>query len=408
MIARDDVVVTGLGLVTPAGVGADTTWTGLMSGTPTAAHDDELADAPVTFSCRVPDTPLSAAVGPAMAWRADRFILFALAAAREAVTDARLAPSQWDGTRVGVVIGSGGSSHDTTLRTAGLISQGRHRALSPTCVTRSQPNMPAGFVAMEFGATGPTFGITTACASGATALGMAAMLIRSGECDVVIAGGTDSARNAMGASTFWRMGALSTRNDDPAGASRPFDADRDGFVLGEGAGILVLERADHARARGALTHAALTGFGSTGDAHHPSAPHPEAEGATRALQRALAQAGLQPSDIDHVNAHGTSTPYNDSTEAAALRRVFGNCPPVTAVKSLIGHAIGGAGAIEAACCVLSLRHQYVPPTANLDRLGTDIDLDIVAKVPRQCRMKAVATTSFGFGGQNAALIFQEA
>lgn len=230
-------------------------------------------------------------------------------------------------------------------------------------------------------------------------------MLRAGMCDVVVAGGAESVCSRIPAATFGQMRALSVRRAEPAAASRPFDADRDGFVLGEGAAMLVLERVEHARARGAQAQARLAGYGAGCDAHHFIAPHPDGRGAAEAVRAALADADLVPSDIDHVNTHGTSTALNDIAEFRALHSVFGWPPPVTANKSVLGHAIGGAGAIEAACTVLTLRHQLIPPTANQDRQDPDIDLDVVSKVPRPHRMRAALTTSYGFGGQNAVLAF---
>ncbi|MFE9407272.1 beta-ketoacyl-[acyl-carrier-protein] synthase family protein [Streptomyces sp. NPDC006704] len=398
------IAVTGLGLVTAAGVGVTETWQRLRAGTATAAPDPELEGLPVPFACRVPAAPLKAAA-PGLAWRADPFIRFAVAAAREAVADAGLGQDAWDAPRVAVVIGVGGSSHDQTLAASAALTERRFQAIPPTLIPRAAPNMAAGYVGMTVGAQGPTLSTSTACASGATAIGTAALLLRAGMCDVAIAGGSESASRVTSAA-FWRMGALSTRTHDPVGASRPFDRDRDGFVLGEGAGVVVLERAADARARRARPYALLTGYGASGDAHHATSPHPEGEGAQRAMRSALADAGLAAHDIDHVNAHATSTLLNDRVEAHALRAVFGTPPPVTATKSVLGHSLGAAGAIEAVVTALTLRHQLIHPSANLDRLDDGIDLDVVTKQPRPGSLHAVLTTSFGFGGQNAALILQ--
>ncbi|MWA08179.1 beta-ketoacyl-ACP synthase II [Streptomyces sp. BA2] len=400
------VAVTGLGLVTPAGIGTKGSWERLLSATPTAATDPELQGLPVDFSCRVPQQLLADSLGRGLRWRTDRFIQFAVIAAREAVADAGLYPAEWDSTRVGVVIGVGGSALEHMPEYA-KVAQGRYGAVTPSLVARSQPGMAAGEVGLDLGAQGPTMCTSTVCASGTAALGAAKMLLDSGSCDIVIAGGTDSARCQLGAIAFWRMGALSGRCDDPARASRPFDADRDGFVLAEGAGVLVLERTEHARARNAPLYAELAGQGLSSDAYHCVAPHPEGEGATRAMHAALNDAGLRAADIDHVNAHGTSTSLNDLAEARALRRVFGTPPPVTANKSVFGHSIGGGGAIEAVCSVLSLHHGIIPPTANLDRPDPDIDLDIVTKKPRTAALSAVLSNSVGFGGHNAAIILRK-
>ncbi|MEU9097487.1 beta-ketoacyl-[acyl-carrier-protein] synthase family protein [Streptomyces sp. NPDC048361] len=398
------IAVTGLGLVTAAGVGVPETWRRLCAGTPTSAPDPELDGLPVPFACRVPAAPVKAAA-PGLAWRADPFIRFAVAAAQEAVADAGLDPGGWDAPRVAVVIGVGASTHDLTPTASSAMAERRFQAVPPTLVARSAPNMAAGYVGMKLGAQGPTLCTSTACASGATAIGTAALLLRSGMCDIAVAGGSESASRVTSAA-FWRMGALSTRTHDPVGASRPFDRDRDGFVLGEGAGVLVLEHATHARARRARPYALLTGYGASGDAHHATSPHPEGAGAQRAMRSALADAGLASQDIDHVNAHATSTRLNDQVEAIALRGVFGTPPPVTATKSILGHSLGAAGAIEAVVGALTLRHQLIHPSANLDRLDDGIDLDVVTKQARPGRVQAVLTTSFGFGGQNAALILQ--
>jgi 3-oxoacyl-[acyl-carrier-protein] synthase II len=399
-------VVTGIGLATPGGVGADATWNRLCEGSPTASTDPRLAGLPVDFSCRVPDDEVAAALGRGLRWRTDRFIHLAIAAAREATRDAGLEPEEWDGDRVGVVIGVGGSSRDTDLHTAQCMTAGQYQKISPTTVPRALPNMAAGEIAADLGAKGPGLGVSTACASGATAIGIGRQLVKSGMCDIAVVGGAESSCGPLSSMGFWRLGALSARCHDPLGASRPFDTERDGFVLAEAAGVLVLERAEHARARGVKPKAVLSGFGATSDAHHPTSPHPEGEGAVRAVRQALAEADLKPSDIHHVNAHATSTPLNDRMEAAVLHRIFPQPPPVTATKSILGHSLGAAGAVEAAVCVLTLRHQTIHPTANLDTPDAGIDLDIVTKAARICRIDTVLSTSFGFGGHNAVLVLQ--
>jgi 3-oxoacyl-[acyl-carrier-protein] synthase II len=270
--------------------------------------------------------------------------------------------------------------------------------------------MVAGEVSADLQAVGPCLTTSTACASGATAIGTARDLLRAGACDIAITGGTDCARVEMGSAAFYRMRALSMRGHDPAGASRPFDADRDGFVLSEGAGVLVLERPEYARARGARIRGYVSGYGASSDGYHHTRPDPTGDGARRATMAALADAGAEPYDVDHVNAHGTSTPLNDRSEATMLASVFGTRtpPPVTSVKGAIGHTLGAAGAIDAAITVLSLERQLIVPTANLDRLDDGMDLDVVTKVPRAHRMQGALSNSFGFGGQNAVLFFRAA
>ncbi|WAL99427.1 beta-ketoacyl-[acyl-carrier-protein] synthase family protein [Streptomyces sp. Je 1-369] len=404
-----DIAVTGIGLVTPAGHTAEVNWTALCRGRSLAAADPELEGLPVDFSCRVTDFDADTEIGRAPARRVDRFIQFALVAARRAVADAGLDRRTWDAERVGVVLGVGSNSLSTYVGEFGHLGAGRQDRVSPLALPRSVPSMAAGEVGIDLGALGPNFTTASACASGATAIGVARDLLRSGTCDIVLAGGSESARSRMTATCFTRMRALSRRREEPALASRPFDARRDGFVLGEGAGVLVLERARSARARRAPVQALLRGYGAGADAHHPIAPHPRGDGAVRAVRAALADAGCGPDDIAHVNAHGTSTPLNDAAEATALRQVFGDDgPPVTASKGVIGHALGAAGAIEAAYTVLALRHGLVPPVANFQGQDGDHKLDIVAGRPRPVPGTAAISCSFGFGGQNAVLLFTAA
>ncbi|WP_078876702.1 MULTISPECIES: beta-ketoacyl-[acyl-carrier-protein] synthase family protein [Streptomyces] len=379
---RAPVAVTGLGLVTPAGIGRDAAWAGLCAGRSAATADPALSGLPVAFSCQVSGLDTAGLLGHRRARRLDRFTTFALLAAREAVADAGLAPDGWDGARVGVVMGVGtGSMQGWQAEFDRLADQVPER-VSPLALPRSVPNMAAAEIALDLGALGPNMVVSTACASGTSAIGLARDWLLSGHCDLVLAGGSESARLRMTAACFAQMRALSRRAATP-----------------------VLERTEVARARRARPEALLAGFGASCDAHHFTAPHPAGDGAARALSGALADAGLAPEDIDHVNAHGTATPQGDAAEHNALHRVFRRPPPVTAVKGAIGHAIGGAGAIEAACTVLSLRHQLIPPTANLDTLDPAMDLDVVTKVPRPQRIRAAVSNSFGSGGQNAVLAF---
>ncbi|MFJ5302641.1 beta-ketoacyl-[acyl-carrier-protein] synthase family protein [Streptomyces sp. NPDC088350] len=402
---REDVVVTGVGLVTPAGIGADATWRGMLDGRPTAATDPELADLKVDFTCRVPGFDAGRLLGRSRAWRLDRVTQLALVGAREAVADAGLDTGDRDPTRVAVVLGVGSNSLERYPQEFGRLNARRAERISPLAIVRSVPSMVPAEVALDLGARGPSLSVATACASGTTALGIARDLLRGGSCDIVVTGGAESGCAPGVVACFQQMQALSARTHDPAGASRPFDRDRHGFVLGEGAGILVLERAGHAAARGARPRAVLAGYGASSDAHDIAAPHPEGRGAAEAMRAALRDAGLAPADIGHVNAHGTSTPLNDIAEFRALREVFGQPPVVTANKSVLGHALGGAGGIEAALTVLTLQQQTVPPTANLDTLDPGIDLDVVRKSPRPARIRAALSNSFGFGGQNAVALF---
>ncbi|WP_329201727.1 MULTISPECIES: beta-ketoacyl-[acyl-carrier-protein] synthase family protein [unclassified Streptomyces] len=402
-----DIAITGLSVVSPAGIGASATWKGMLAGRSTATRDPQLAGLPVDISCRVPDFD-TRMVGRKHAWRLDRFAAMAVLAAREAVTDARLNPADWDRTRVGVVIGTGTASMERYFGEFAKLADQRPLEISALAITRSVPNMAAAEIALDLAATGPNFAVSTACASGTTALGVARDLLRAGSCDIVLAGGAESVCNPVPAACFHRMGALSQRTGDPERACRPFDSARDGFVLAEGAAVLVLERPEHAQARGARPRAYLAGYGASCDAYHFAAPDPNGNGATAAITAAITDAGLLPGDIDHVNTHGTGTRLNDLMEAKALRAVFSQPPAATSLKGTIGHAIGAAGAIEAAVTVMSLQHGLIPPTANHEDTDIDIDLDIVAKVPREVTMTAALSTSFGFGGQNAALVFRAA
>lgn len=396
------VAVTGLGLVTPAGIGVEASWAGLLAGRSAAAPDPELEGIPVSFSCRVPGFDAEAQLGRKGARRLDRFVQLAVVAAREAVADAGLDPEQWDGARVGVILGCGmGGATTWEQQHRRMIELGADK-VSPLLIPMLAPNMAAGQLAIEFGATGPNLAVATACASGATAIGVARDLLRSGACDIVLAGGTEAGVTPLSVAAFAQMGALS-RNLDPSRASRPFDADRDGFVAAEAAGVLVLERTEDAAARGARVRALLAGYGASADAFHVTAPDPEGAGAERAIRMALTDAELAPSDVEHVNAHGTSTPLNDVAEAKTLQRVLGDRPVVTSTKGVTGHALGAAGAIEAAFTVLTVERGVIPPTANLEKLDPEVPLDVVADAPREQRVRVALSDSFGFGGQNAVL-----
>ena len=396
--------MTGLGLVSPAGIGVPANWARVCSGESTASTDPDLAGIMVDFSCRVPGFDAEALLGRKHARRLDRFVQLAVVAAREAIADAGLDPESWDGGRVGVVLGCGmGGSSTWETQHRRLLEHGPGK-VSPMLIPMLVPNMVAGQLAMEFGATGPNLVTATACASGATAIGVARDLLRSGACDIMLTGGTEAGVTPLSIAGFAQMGALSTRRDDPASASRPFDVARDGFVAAEAAGILVLERPEDARARGARAHAHIAGYGASADGFHQTAPDPEGRGAEQAIRAALADAGVAPSEIGHVNAHGTSTPLNDVAEARVLRRVLGEGVAVTSTKGVTGHALGGAGAIEAAYTVLAIEHGQIPPTANLDSQDPEIDLDIVAKSPREQHLELAMSDSFGFGGQNAVLV----
>jgi 3-oxoacyl-[acyl-carrier-protein] synthase II len=412
MAARDkhvgDVAVTGLGLVTSAGVGIDANWKRLLAGEPTASTDPALVGMPVDFDCRVTDFDADEQLGRRQSWRLDRYTQLAIVAARQALSDAGLDPANWPAARVGVVLGNVLGGIATLEREQRNMQTGGVGEVSAMLVPMVAASMVAGYVAMDCGAGGPNLVTATACASGATAIGTARDLLRSGACDVVITGGTEASLTPTIMAGFTRMGALSRRRSNPAAASRPFDSDRDGFVAAEGAGVLVLERMADARARAATIRARISGYGASADAFHATQPDPTGSGPERAIRAALADAGVLPDEVDHVNAHGTATQLNDISEARVLRRVLGHTPVVTSTKGVTGHALGAAGAIEAAYTVLAVQHGVVPPTANLDNLDPKIEVDVVSKIPRRLPISTAISNSFGFGGQNVALVFTTA
>jgi beta-ketoacyl-acyl-carrier-protein synthase II len=411
---RPRVVVTGIGVISPAGRGLRDAWDGVLAGKSAAATDDELAAAgsPVTTAARVPHFDADAELGRGASRRLDRFTHLALLAGREATHHAGLAApdderiTAVDPDRVGVVVGSGiGGAEAWQEEYPRYLDKGPRR-VSPMFIPKMLSNTAAGSIAIRTGARGPNLTVNTACAAGASALHLARDLIASGTADVVIAGGVEAGITGLSVSAFAQMGALS-QHPDPARASRPFDVDRDGFVMGEGAGLLVLESEAHARQRGATPLAVLAGCGASADAFHATAPPEDGGGAVLAIQRAIEDAGIAPGELGHLNAHGTSTPLNDVAEARALRTVLGGHTDevvVTSTKGVTGHLLGAAGAVEAAFAIQALREGRVPPTANLEQQDPAIALDVVAGEPRELELQAVLSTSMGFGGQNAALV----
>jgi 3-oxoacyl-[acyl-carrier-protein] synthase II len=399
------VAITGLGVKSPAGNDLDTFWDTLAAGRSTAARLTRIdpEPLPVRFGCEVRDFDGASYLGAKEARRVDRVTQLGFAAAADALSDAGEVAT--DPARCAVVLGTGiGGLITLEEQVEQYIGKGAPR-VSPFLVPMMMANATAGTIAMQFGWTGPNLCIATACAASAHAIGEAARLIRDGGADVVMTGGAESCMTPTAIAAFARMTALSTRNDDPEHASRPFDAARDGFVMGEGAAALVLERWDRAHARGARVYGEVVGYGRNADAYHITAPSPGGEGAAACMQLALDDAGLQPSEIGHVNAHGTSTPLNDAAEAEAIRKVFGGSPPpVTSTKGVTGHLIGAAGATEAVAALGVFVRGAVQPTANLEHLGDDIHLDVVAGSPRQVPARPALSNSFGFGGHNATLI----
>jgi 3-oxoacyl-[acyl-carrier-protein] synthase II len=408
----DGVVVTGLGCASPLGIDAASTWQALLAGRSGVAKLPEDFDPrlPVQIAARVPG-PVDPGELPAKELRRlDRAILLALAAAREALADARLASGEsCDGDRAGVAIGSGIGGVETLANNHRALLEGGPRRVSPFFIPMTLANMPAGMVAIRHRLRGPNLCHVTACASGAHALGESLRILQRGEADVMVAGGTEAAITPLVVAGFANMQALS-KNADPARASRPFDRDRDGFVLAEGAAVVVLEREAHARARGARIRGRLIGYGASADALHIAAPDPQGAGARRCMQSALADAGLSAEAVDYVNAHATSTPAGDAMEAAALRGVFGAHAErlaVSSTKGATGHLLGAAGALEALLCILALETGTLPPTINLENPDPECALDHVAGKPRAARARVALSNSFGFGGVNAALLFEK-
>ncbi|AEW98664.1 beta-ketoacyl-[acyl-carrier-protein] synthase family protein [Streptantibioticus cattleyicolor] len=401
-----EVVVTGVGLVTPAGIGREATWEGVCAGRPTARRDPELDGLDVDFACRVPGYQPREHTPGGRPWQYDRYTQFALTAVTEAVADARLDPARWNGDRVAVVFGTaaGGTASQLEQHRT-LLADGPGR-VSPMLLPKYLPNMACGHIAIRLGARGPSLSTSTACASGATAIGTAWQLLRSGACDIAVAGSAEASVLPLWVAGFNRMGALSRRRADPATASRPFDVDRDGFVMGEGAGAVVLERAEDARARGCPGRAVLAGYGAATDAVHAVAPDPDGRGVTGAMRAALAAAHTPFEAVDHINAHGTGTPLNDAAEAAVIRRLFGHRPTVTSVKGALGHLLGAAGAVEAALTALTVERGIVPPVVNLRRQDPDLEINAVTGDCRKQRIDVAISNSFGFGGHNTVLVFR--
>ncbi|GAB2915336.1 beta-ketoacyl-[acyl-carrier-protein] synthase family protein [Rhodococcus aerolatus] len=403
------VVVTGLGATTPLGGDVATTWSGLLeqrSGIGVMTQDWVTRfELPVSIAAQLAVEPTET-LTRVEARRLDRVEQVALVAAREAWTHA--GSPEVDGERLAVVVGTGIGGAQTLLNQDDLLEQSGIRKVSPLTIPMLMPNGPAATVGLELGARAGVHAPVSACASGSEALAWGWRMIRSGEADVVVCGGAEACIAAIPFAGFSQMRAMSTRNDEPTTASRPFDSSRDGFVLGEGAGIVVLEREEFARARGATIHARLLGSGTSADAFHITASPPDGEGQARAMTKALVSGGISPSDVGHVNAHATSTPVGDAAESNSIRAAIGEHVAVTAPKGALGHLLGAAGAVESIACVLSLRDGVIPPTANLVDQDPAITLDVVTGAPRQVDLQVAVNDSFGFGGHNVALAFGRA
>ena len=407
----DRVVVTGIGLVTPIGLDRKSTWDSLIEGK-SGIDYISLFDAEgyeSRIAGEVNEFDATAALGRKEAKRLDRFAQFACVAALEALEHANLNMEKEDADRVGVLIGSGVGGIITITDQHKILLQKGPKRVSPFLVPMMLGDMASGQVSMMIGAKGPNFSTVSACATGADSIGEALEMIRRGRADVVIAGGTEAAVCEIGVAGFNSCMALSTRNEDPQGASRPFDSGRDGFVLGEGAGLIVLESLKHAEQRGANILAELSGYGASSDAHHVTQPHPEGEGAARAMKWAIEDAGIAPDKVDYINAHGTSTPLNDKYETIAMKRMYGDHAyklTISSTKSMTGHLLGAAGGIEAAFTVLAIKDGVVPPTINLDDPDPDCDLNYVPNNAKKQTVNVAMSNSLGFGGHNSSLVFK--
>jgi len=403
--------VTGIGLVSSLAIGTEANWAALLAGHcgigPITRFDASRFS--TRFAAEVKDFDPLQWIEKKELKKMDIFIQFAIAASQFAMDDSGLKVTPEIGPRVGVFIASGIGGFTTIEREHKALLEGGPRRISPFFIPSAIINLASGQVSIRFGAKGPNSATCTACTASAHAIGDAAEIIKRGAADVMIAGGSEAAVCAMGVGGFGAMRALSTRNDDPATASRPFDRDRDGFVLGEGSGVVILEELEFARARGARIYAELVGYGMSADAYHMTAPSEDGDGAYRVMKAALDSAGVAPHEVGYINAHGTSTPHNDRIETTAIKRCFGEharSVVISSTKSMTGHLLGAAGGLEAGITVLALHHQRVPPTINLENPDPDCDLDYVPRVPRDVSITYALSNSFGFGGTNGALLFR--
>jgi 3-oxoacyl-[acyl-carrier-protein] synthase II len=405
------VVVTGVGLVSPLGIGNEANWEALCAGRsgigPITRFDASGFSARIAGEVKGFD-PLQF-IEKKDVKKMDVFIQLAIAASQFAVDDARLKIEPEIATRVGVFIASGIGGFSTIEREHRALLEGGPRRISPFFIPASIINLAAGQVSIRFGAKGPNSATCTACSASAHAIGDAFEIIRRGDADVMIAGGSESAITPMGVGGFAAMRALSTRNDEPERASRPFDKDRDGFIMGEGSGVVILEELEFARRRGAPIYAELVGYGMTADAYHITAPSEDGDGGMRVMEMAIRRAGITPDQVDYINAHGTSTPYNDKLETLAIKRLFGEHAyklAISSTKSMTGHLLGAAGGVEAAISALVIKHQVIPPTINYETPDPECDLDYVPNVKREAKIEYALSNSFGFGGTNGALLFK--
>jgi 3-oxoacyl-[acyl-carrier-protein] synthase II len=408
---RRRVVVTGMGAITPLGNDVTTFWEGLLAGKNgigTITHFDA-SMLETRIAGEVKDFDPAALFGRRAARRNDRFALFALEAARQAVADAELQSEEVDRQRAGVFIGTGIGGVLTLLENYDILQKSGPHRVSPLMVPMMMPNAAAAAVAIAHGLCGPNIAVVSACATGSHAIGEAAEVIRRGQAELMLCGGSEAGTAPLSLSAFKNMGAISTRNDDPQHASRPFDAERDGFVMGEGGGVVVLESLEHARARGIRIYCEFVGYGASADAWNIVAPEETGKGAAQAMRQALQDAGLAPEEVDYINAHGTSTILNDPIETKAIHTVFGphaDRLAISSTKSMIGHLMGAAGAVEAIACVKSLETGWVHPTVNYEHPDPECDLDYVPNEARRMEPQVVLSNSFGFGGHNGCVVFR--
>ncbi len=406
------IVITGIGAVTPVGNTAEEFWGALLQGKPGIGPITrfDATDFPTRIAGEVKGFDPLKYIDKKDDRKFDPFLKYAIACAVMAVEDAGLNVERVDGTRFGVLVGSGIGGITTLLETHKVLLEKGPGRVSPFFIPMLIINMASGLISMRFGAKGPNSSVVTACATGNHAIGDAMKIIQRGDADVMIAGGAEAIIIPLTIAGFCQMKAMSTRNDEPGKASRPFDAGRDGFVCGEGGGLLVLESVEHALRRDARIYAEVVGYGMTGDAHHMTAPDPEGDGAARAMAAALRDGGLEPTAVDYINAHGTSTPYNDKFETMAIKRVFGEHArrlAVSSTKSMTGHLLGAAGGIEAIATALAIHHGILPPTINYETPDPDCDLDYVPNQARKQDVEAAISNAFGFGGTNATLAFRK-
>ena len=406
------VVITGIGAVTPIGNSIEEYLLGLQKGT-NGVSNITLFDAnlhPCKFAAEVKNLQLENFIEPKESKRWDRFSQFGVIAAKQAFDDSGLKINENNASRVGVIIGSGVGGLLTMETQAQTLSHKGPKRVSPFTVPMMIPNMASGLAAIALGAKGPSSSVSTACAAGSNAIGDSFRLLQLGKADAMICGGAEASITPLGVAGFASAKALSFRNDSPQTASRPFDAERDGFVIGEGSGILILETLEHAKNRGARIYAEIVGYGTTCDAHHITSPSPGGSGGAAAIKLALEDASLEIDTVDYINAHGTSTSANDSNETSAIKSIFKDRSyliPVSSTKSMTGHLLGGSGGIEAVACVLSLTHNFIPPTINYVNRDPDCDLDYVPNNARDAQIRVALSNSFGFGGHNVCLAFSK-